>query len=96
MESIYQKDLMELLWSLTCHFFFKTQVILHTSFLDKVVPILKEREWEVNSNTEEFVLSDIPLDIDFGLNSSGENWFSFQSHAEIDGAFRAIKRTLLD
>ncbi len=84
MESIYQKDLMELFMEFELPFLLQNPGHI-ACFLDKVVPILKEREWEVNSNTEEFVLSDVPLDIDFGLNSSGENWFSFQSHADIDG-----------
>ncbi len=84
MESIYQQDLMELFMEFELPFLLQNPGHI-AAFLDKVVPILKERDWEVYSDTSDFVLHDQPLDLDFGLASSGQNWFSFQSHADIDG-----------
>ena len=90
MESIYQKDLMDLFLEFNLPFLLQNPGDV-ACFLDKVVPILKEREWDVESNTENFVLNDTPIDIDFNLSSSGENLFSFQSHTQIDGKEMPLK-----
>jgi len=57
-------------------------------FFERVVPALKEREWEISSNVEEFSVSEDPVDISFTLSSADQgskNWFHFEPNTEIGG-----------
>ena len=48
------------------------------TFLNKLIPMLKARNWTIISDTEGFNLEKEPLSINFSLESEGKNLFYFK------------------
>ncbi len=86
MEDAYQKKLMEYFTEHNLPFLLVNPGDIAT-FLDKLVPILKEDGWEIISNVKEFHVFEEPLDLIFSLtsNSTQKDWFSFEPNCDISG-----------
>ena len=68
-------------------------------FLDKIAPILSEREWIINSEVNEFNVLDTPIELTFNVASENKNWFEFSKNTVIDGkemSFTEITRLLVE
>ena len=83
MEGVYQKDLMDLYQKYNLPFLLANpgEIAL---FLDKVIPVLIEREWVVLNNVTDFTVNSEPVTIEFNVQSSGTDWFYFEANTSIN------------
>ena len=84
LESIFQTDLMTLFTEHDCPFLLQNPEDI-CLFMDKIIPILKQRDWIIESNVPDFNIIDKPVDISFKIESSQKNWFHFNPNCEING-----------
>lgn len=82
METIYQNDLMTLFNEYKLPFLLENPGDIAV-FLDKILPTLADRSWEVESNVPDFKVYSEPVDIEFNISSSGQDWFYFEPNASI-------------
>jgi superfamily II DNA or RNA helicase len=82
MEAIYQQDLMLLFEENELPFMLQSPGDI-AKFMDKVVPVLIQREWMVNSNVPEFTVLKDPIDLEFAIDSSGKDWFYFEPNCKV-------------
>ena len=82
MEAIYQQDLMTLFSENDLPFMLENPGDIAV-FLDKVQPILIERAWMVVSEVEEFNVVKGAIDLEFSIDSSGQDWFHFDSNVTV-------------
>lgn len=100
MESIYQEDLMSLFVENKLPFMLESPGDIAT-FLDKVVPTLKEREWDVDIKADfsEFKIHPEPISIDFKLSqTTSKEWFSYEPNCTIldqDVSLQEIARLMV-
>ncbi len=98
MEEIYQNDLMELFMSEELPFLLENPGDI-AKFLDKVLPVLEERDWKIESNVNDFKVLDQAIDLTFSVESPKQNWFEFSQNTTIDGqeiSFNEITRLLVE
>ena len=98
MEEIYQNDLMELFMQEELPFLLENPGHI-AKFLDKIVPILKERDWTIESKVTDFNVIDAPVDLTFSVNSTDKNWFEFSQKTTIgdqEMSFAEITRLLVE
>ncbi|MCP4049497.1 MAG: hypothetical protein GY730_02165 [bacterium] len=84
MEVIYQQDLMDLFTENDLPFMLQNPRDI-AEFMKKVVPVLIERGWFIDSNVPEFNIIKESADIDFTIQSSGQDWFYFEPNCNING-----------
>lgn len=86
LENIYQQDLMQIFMERNLPFLLQNPADIAT-FMQKVVPVLKSREWEIESNVEEFVVHDKPVELEFTIQSQSDSimrdWFYFEPNVVI-------------
>ncbi|RAP33903.1 hypothetical protein DID80_07775 [Candidatus Marinamargulisbacteria bacterium SCGC AAA071-K20] len=82
METIYQTDLMTLFNEYKLPFLLENPGDIAV-FLDKIISTLEQRSWEVNSNVPDFKVHSDPVDIEFKISSSGQDWFYFEPTASV-------------
>jgi hypothetical protein len=76
MELIYQQDLMTLFNEFHLPFLLQSPGDI-ALFMDKVVPLLIERGWQIQSDVPEFNVLPDPVELSFAISSSGQDWFHF-------------------
>ena len=84
LETIFQKDLMDLFEKEDLPFLLTNPGDI-SLFLTKIIDTLKQREWEIVSHVSEFNVHKDPISLDFNINSSGQDWFSFEPNCTIKG-----------
>lgn len=83
MEKIYQDDLMALFVEHNLPFMLESPGDIAT-FMDRVVPVLKDRDWQVKSNVPEFKIHPDPVTLEFQLTQdTNKNWFSYNPNCEV-------------
>jgi SNF2 family DNA or RNA helicase len=82
MEGIYQNDLMTLFNEYKLPFLLENPGDIAV-FLDKIIPTLENRSWEVHSNVPDFKVHPDAVDIEFKISSSGQDWFYFEPTASV-------------
>jgi superfamily II DNA or RNA helicase len=90
LENIYQDDLITLFGE------HDLSLMLHSPgdialFLDALVPILTERGWIIHNKATGIVIDKIPVELDFAIESSQLNWFSFEPTTTIAGQRMALQ-----
>lgn len=80
METIYQSDLMTLFFEYKLPFMLENPGDIAT-FLTKVVPILKSRDWIIESNIDTFTVVDTPINLSFSVEQK-EDWFYFAPNTD--------------
>lgn len=87
LEEIYQQDLINLFMENNLPFMLRSPKDI-AKFLDKLVPVLREREWIIDCDTSEYNIVEEPVELEFNINqTSGSNidWFHFEPTTEING-----------
>jgi superfamily II DNA or RNA helicase len=84
MEAIFQQDLMTLFQEYNLPFMLENPGDI-AQFMDKVIPILKDREWEVESNVPDFQVLEDAAELEFSVGSNGKDWFHFEPNCEVAG-----------
>ncbi|MBI59923.1 hypothetical protein CL657_01740 [bacterium] len=89
MEDIFLQDLMGLFDENKLPFLLSNPGDI-AKFFDTLVPELKNREWKVNSNVDDFNVSEDPVTLSFEINSTQNDWFEFDPNCNIDGEKRSL------
>ena len=89
MEDVFLQDLMTLFDENKLPFLLSNPGDI-AKFFDSLVPELKNRQWKVNSNVNEFNVHDDPLTLSFEINSSKTDWFEFNPNCVIAGEKRSL------
>ena len=84
MEAIFQQDLITLFTEMNLPFMLQNPGDI-AKFLDKVIPILKDRGWQIDSNVPNFKVAEKPIDLSFNISSSNDNLFYFEPNCTING-----------
>ena len=86
LELIYQQDLMHLFSEYQLPFMLESPGDIAT-FIDTVVPLLSQRDWHIimDKSLPEFKVLDKPVDLEFSVSSSGQDWFYFEPNCKIEG-----------
>lgn len=82
LEGIFQQDLMSLFEEYNIPFLLSNPGDI-AIFLTKIVETLKTRDWEINSHVSEFNVESEPVTLEFNIQSSGQDWFSFDPNCSI-------------
>jgi len=82
METVFQKDLMELFKERDLPFLLENPGDI-AKFLEIIVPILKQREWEVRSTVDNYIVDSEPIDLQFSLCGGGESTYYLGSSCTI-------------
>jgi superfamily II DNA or RNA helicase len=90
MEGIYQQDLMTLFTEFKLPFMLQNPGDI-AKFLDKLVPILKDRGWVIDSDVPDFNVSETPVDLSFNMTSSDNNLFYFEPNCDINGHTHSLQ-----
>ncbi len=89
MENIFQNDLITLFNEMDLPFMLQNPGDI-AKFLDKVVPILKDRGWLIDSNVTNFTVEKKPVDLSFNISSSN-NLFYFEPNCSINGSPHSLQ-----
>jgi len=84
MEMIYQQDLMTLFNEFKLPFLLQSPGDI-ALFMDKVVPLLIERGWLIQSDAPQFNVLPDPVELSFSITSSGQDWFHFSPNCDVAG-----------
>ncbi|MDA1354086.1 MAG: DEAD/DEAH box helicase [bacterium] len=98
METVYQQDLIDIFMEYDLPFMLQIPGDI-AKFLDRVVPILKKRDWKIVEHTEEFAMAGEPMELNFSLKNSGQDLFYFEPNMDIDGkpiTYREIARLMVE
>lgn len=82
LEGIFQQDLMSLFEEYNIPFLLSNPGDI-AIFLTKIVETLKTRDWEIISHVSEFNVESEPVTLEFNIQSSGQDWFSFDPNCSI-------------
>tara|TARA_Y100001970_G_scaffold64530_1_gene82594 strand:- start:6827 stop:9529 length:2703 start_codon:yes stop_codon:yes gene_type:complete len=89
MEDIFLQDLMGLFDENNLPFLLSNPGDI-AKFFDSLVPELKNREWKVNSNVDDFNVLEDPVTLSFEIKSSKTDWFEFDPNCNIEGEKRSL------
>ncbi|RAP26181.1 hypothetical protein DID74_02380 [Candidatus Marinamargulisbacteria bacterium SCGC AG-333-B06] len=89
MEDVFLQDLMGLFDENKLPFLLSNPGDI-AKFFDSLVPELKNREWKINSNVDDFNVLDDPLTLSFEITSSKTDWFEFDPNCNIEGEKRSL------
>jgi len=98
LEHIYQQDLIDIFTEYDLALMLQTPGDIAV-FLDDVVPILVDRGWVVHNFATEIQIHQEPLTLNFSIESSNMDWFSFEAGTSIGGqrmAFPEIARLMIE
>ena len=84
LETIFQDDLITLFTEQNIPFLLNNPGDIAT-FMDKVLPVLNDREWVIKSNVPEFNVIKDPVKLEFKCSSSGKDWFHFEPNCQVLG-----------
>ncbi len=82
LEGIFQQDLMSLFDEFNIPFLLSNPGDI-AIFLTKIVETLKTRDWDIISHISEFNVESDPVTLEFNIQSSGQDWFSFDPNCSI-------------
>lgn len=84
LEAIFQDDLITLFTEQNIPFLLNNPGDIAT-FMDKILPVLNDREWIIRSNVPEFNVIKDPIKLEFKCSSSGKDWFHFEPNCQVLG-----------
>jgi superfamily II DNA or RNA helicase len=90
MEAIYQQDLMALFSENNLPFMLENPGDI-AQFMDKVVPVLSDRSWEIESNVPDFQVLEESAEVEFSISSTDKNWFHFDPNCDIAGQTMSLQ-----
>lgn len=83
-EAQCQSNLMTIFTKFDIPFFLDNPKHIHL-LISKGVPELKKDHWLIQSNIPDFELAQEPMDLEFSISSSGQDWFQFDPNCSIHG-----------
>ncbi|HAR63762.1 MAG TPA: hypothetical protein DF296_04715 [Candidatus Margulisbacteria bacterium] len=87
LEDIYQQDIMDLFLEHNLPFMLRSPSDI-ARFLDKLIPVLRERDWIIHSDVPDYNIIDQPAELEFNIKQIKEgtiDWFYFEPACEING-----------